>query len=104
MYNKNQITLIGEMLQNASMTELKDGSMVARFNVLTDKFRVNTTNASENIKMVFAWGGVARFISEFCSKGNRLMVTGRLITRTVLDSSGFFKTIEELEIRQLVKL
>lgn len=104
MNNKNQVTLIGEMLQNANMTELNDGSMVARFNVVTDKLISNTTHVSENIKMVFAWGGVARFISEFCSKGNRLMVTGRLITRTVLDSSGLFKTVEELEIRQLVKL
>jgi single-strand DNA-binding protein len=102
---RNQVTMVGQLGNDASITQFENGSMVARFQMAIETPTSSTTSAKSENKFyrMFAWGNTAAFVNQYCKKGNKLAVTGRLVNRTYLDEAGTPKKVTEIEVRQIVK-
>lgn len=98
---RNQVTMVGRLGKDAAITKFENGSIVARFPIAVE----NTQQEKENnFYRMFAWGNTANFIHEFCKKGSKLAVTGRLVNRTYFGKDGAPRKITEIEVRQVVIL
>lgn len=98
---RNQITLIGNMGENAQITNFENGNKVARF--------IMATPSSQNQKStqwhkLFAFGNVAQFIENFGGKGKKIAVTGKLVDRTYLSKDGKSRKVTEVEVRHIIGL
>ena len=78
---RNQVTLIGNMGDNAQITNFENGGKVARFNLAISSANNKGDNSAEWHRL-FAFGNLAQFIENFGGKGKRIAVTGRLVNRT----------------------
>ena len=101
---KNHITLIGNMGENAQITNFDNGSKVARFNLATNKYPSNSKAATPDWHRVFAWGNLARFIEEYGEKGRQLAIHGRLVSRTYLNKEGKPLKVTEVEVKHVIGL
>lgn len=99
---RNQVTMVGQLGKDADITLFESGAMVARFAMEVDGAR-KTSETKGSLYRMFAWGNTAAFVNQFCKKGSRLAVTGRLVTRTYLTPEGIPQRITEVEVRQVVK-
>jgi single-strand DNA-binding protein len=99
---RNQVTMVGKLGKDADITKFENGSIVARFPIAV--VNASKNDAKPNFYRMFAWGNTANFIHEFCKKGSRLAVTGRLVNRTFLGENGDPVRITEVEVRQVVIL
>lgn len=99
---RNQVTLVGRLGSDAAITTFENGSMVARFQFAVDSHRQETESDATFYRM-FAWGNTADFLTNYCRKGNKLAVSGRLVNRTYVNKDGSTKRITEVEVRQVVK-
>lgn len=96
---RNQVTLVGKLGDDAKITTFDNGSMVVRFHLAVD----NSQKQSPVFYRLFAWGNTATFVNNYCRKGNKLAIAGRLVNRTYIDPDGFPRKITEVEVRQVVK-
>lgn len=110
---RNQVTIIGDLRQEAEITKFESGAMVARFGIEPASLRTTAGSSQPQLTktekatrpyQLFAWGGVAAFIHQYCSRGCRLAVTGRLVNRTYVRKDGTPCKVTEVEVRQVVKL
>ncbi|MBI1836383.1 MAG: single-stranded DNA-binding protein [Flavobacteriia bacterium] len=104
---RNHVTLIGNMGQNAQITNCKNGNKVARFSIATNS--QPTVKDGEVIKntqwhSVFAWGNMAQFIENYGQKGKQVAIHGRLVKRTVLARDGKPRSVTEVEVKQIIGL
>jgi len=100
---RNQVTLVGRLGSDASITTFENGSMVARFQFTVDDQLKKAEPEPKALYRMFAWGNTASFLTNYCRKGNKLAVSGRLVNRTYVDKEGRAKRITEVEVRQVVK-
>lgn len=89
--------------KDADITTFENGSIVARFPIAIEGKDAENQSDSKFYRM-FAWGNTANFIHEFCKKGSKLAVTGRLVNRTYFGKDGAPRRITEVEVRQVVIL
>lgn len=105
---RNQVTMVGRLGKDAAITKFENGSIVARFPIAVEKDGKKLTEADPqpkaNFYSMFAWGNTANFINEFCKKGSKLAVTGRLVSRTYFGKNGAPMKVTEIEVRQVVLL
>lgn len=99
---RNQITMVGRLGKDADITKFENGSIVARFPIAVDNY--SKKDAKPSLYRMFAWGNTANFIHEFCKKGSRLAINGRLVSRTFVGENGNPIKITEVEVRQVVLL
>jgi len=99
---RNQITLIGNMGQNAHITNFQNGAKVARFILATNASDHPGTKAEWH--NLFAWGNMAQFIEKFGGKGKRIAITGRLVDRTYMNKSGKSRKVTEVEVRNVISI
>lgn len=99
---KNQITLIGNIGNDPTITNFDNGGKVARFQLATSSQK----NGNEIVEWhrLFAWGNTAQFIENFAKKGKQIAITGKIVNRTYLGKLGKLNRITEVEIRQVVGL
>jgi single-strand DNA-binding protein len=99
---RNQITLIGNMGENAKVTNFENGGKVARFNLATPS-PVKGKDTAEWHKL-FAFGNIAQFIENFGGKGKRIAITGKIVNRTYLSKDGTPRKVTEVEVRNVIGL
>lgn len=99
---RNQITLIGNMSENAHVTNFENGGKVARFNMATPTF----VKGQESIQWhkLFAFGNIAQFIENFGGRGKKIAITGKLVSRTYLSRDGKSRKVTEVEVRHVIGL
>ena len=95
---KNNVTLIGNMGSSAQITNFKNGSKVARFNLAT------SGRSETEWHRVFAWGNMAHFIEKFGKKGREVAIHGRLVNRTYLNKEGKKRQVTEVEVKHIMGL
>jgi len=101
---KNHVTLIGNMGNDAQITNFDNGGKVARFSLATDKY-LNKDKSNDPIwHRVFAWGNLAQFIESYGKKGKKLAIHGRLVNRTYLNKDGKERKVTEVEVQHLIGL
>lgn len=79
----NRVCLIGRLTKDIDLMATPSGANVASFTLAVDNY---TKDAQGNIQTSFiscvAWNQQAVFLSNYCKKGYRISVEGRIQTRT----------------------
>jgi single-strand DNA-binding protein len=101
---KNHITLIGNMGDDAQITNFDNGGKVARFNLATNKYSSKNNSMTTDWHRIFAWGNLAQFIEQYGKKGKQLAVHGRLVSRTYLNKEGKQLRVTEVEVKHVIGL
>ena len=99
---RNQVTMVGQISKDAEITTFENGAMVARFSIALPS-KDPKKKGQINWQRMFAWGNTAAFVNQYCKKGHKLAVSGRLVHRTFLTTTGLPQKITEVEVREVVK-
>lgn len=79
------ITFAGNLAADPELRYTPSGQSVARLTVIENRRRKSADGASwedaePNVYRVQVWGGAAENVLESCAKGDRVVVTGRIVT------------------------
>jgi len=82
----NQVTLLGNLIKDPVLKYTPSGTAVINFAIATNRsYKDKTTDEWKEIpeftNVVF-WGKSAEIINQYCKKGNKIYVQGRLQTRS----------------------
>lgn len=102
-FQKNSVTLVGNMESKANVTNFENGGKVVRFKLRTNDQPSKKTKSSEK-HSVFAWGNMANFIELYGDKDKELAIQGRLVKRTYLNRTGQKRQITEVEVKHVIGL
>ena len=89
--NLNKAILIGRVTADPQLRTIPSGQSVATFSVATNRtWTGKTGNREEEVEFhnVVAWGRQAEIASQFLTKGQLIVVEGRLRTRSWQDKQG----------------
>lgn len=86
MKNINQVTLLGNITKDPVLKYIPSGDAVINFSIATNRSWIDKTTkekkeVAEFHNIVF-WGKVAELINQYSGKGSRILVQGRLQTRS----------------------
>ncbi len=87
----NKVTLIGRLGSDPELKYTPGGAAVANFNLATNRtWKDSEGNAVEKTDWhrIVVWRKPAEIIAEYCKKGHRLYIDGRLETRSWDDNNG----------------
>ncbi|RXG11558.1 single stranded DNA-binding protein [Leeuwenhoekiella aestuarii] len=104
---RNQVQLIGNVGQEPTLTTLESGKKVVRFSLATNEFYKNTKGEKTQDTQwhtVVAWGKTAELIENYVPKGKELALTGKLKSRSYVDSAGLKRNVTEVEASEIVLL
>lgn len=89
--NLNKVFVLGNLTRDPESRSLPSGLSVASFNVATNRF-FNAQNGQKQQEVeyhnIVAFGKLADVVSNYLSKGNLVLVEGRLKTRNWDDKDG----------------
>lgn len=87
----NQVQLLGNLARDAELRFTQNGKAVAIFTVAATNTYVDSTTNETKEQTAFincvAWGKTGEAVGN-CKKGDRLLVNGRIQTRSYEDSNG----------------
>ena len=106
MANETLITLIGNTTTDPELRFVPSGAAVANFTVAsTPKMFDKRTNEWKDQETLFmrcnVWREQAESVAESITKGMRVVVTGRLTSRSWEDKDGTKRTVVELEVDEI---
>ena len=95
----NQVQLLGNLARDAELRFTQNGKAVAIFTVAATNTYVDSTTNETKEQTAFincvAWGKTGEAVGN-CKKGDRLLVNGRIQTRSYEDSNGQKKYVTEV--------
>ena len=95
----NQVQLLGNLARDAELRFTQSGKAVATFTVAATNTYVDSTTNETKEQTAFincvAWGKTGEAVGA-CKKGERLLVNGRIQTRSYEDSNGRKKCVTEV--------
>ncbi len=90
--NLNKVFLAGNLTADPELKNLQSGQAVCTFRLATNRMWTDRESGEKKQKAEFhsivAWGKLATLVSQYLSKGNLVLVEGRLNTRSWDDPSG----------------
>lgn len=103
----NRAQLIGNLTQDPELKQTSTGQNVVSFGVATN--RTYTDNSGQKVSQaefhnIVAWGKLAEIISQYCKKGRKVYVEGRLQTRSWEDQQGVKHYKTEINAENLIML
>lgn len=87
----NKVMLIGNLTANPELKKTKNGQNVVSFSIATNrsyKDKEGQWVSQAEFHSVVAWAGLAERISQYCTKGKKVYIEGRMQTRTWDDNNG----------------
>ncbi len=102
---RNQVQLIGRLGADPEMREFSSGNNKVSINVATSETYKN--KAGDKITdtqwhRVVAWNGTGNYIKKYLSKGDELMVQGKLNYRSYDDKNGITHYVTEIIADQVM--
>ena len=95
----NQVQLLGNLARDAELRFTQSGKAVATFTVAATNTYVDSATNETKEQTAFincvAWGKTGEAVGN-CKKGDRLLVNGRIQTRSYEDSNGQKKYVTEV--------
>ena len=95
----NSVQLLGNLARDAELRFTQSGKAVATFTVAATNTYVDSTTNETKEQTAFincvAWGKTGEAVGS-CKKGERLLVNGRIQTRSYEDSNGQKKYVTEV--------
>ena len=104
---RNKVQLIGNLVMDPEVKEIKNGSKMAKFSLATNETYKNS--AGEKVTdtqwhNVVVWGQAACVAERFLQKGSEVAVEGKIINRSYNDKEGNKRYITEIEVRDILLL
>ena len=96
----NRVMLIGRMVRDPELTYTQGGSSVTNFSIANNR---SYTVSGEKKEMVsffncVAWAKTGEVIAQYCKKGQRIAIEGRLQQRSWDDQSGNKRSTVEVVV------
>jgi single-strand DNA-binding protein len=106
MANENVITIVGNLTDDPELRYTATGVPVANVSVAVNKrfFNKDSNAWDEKLDGFFrcnVWRDLAENVAESLRRGTRVMVTGRLISRSYEDKEGQTKWVTEIEADEI---
>lgn len=100
MRSINEVTILGNLTRDPDLRKTQGGKSVVSFSVATnrewyDKESQEKKEAVDYHNVVF-WGKPAELIDQYSQKGSKILVKGRLQTRSYEDKEGNKKYVTEI--------
>lgn len=92
----NTVTLIGRLTKEPSIAVTQTGKKYLQFTLAS-----NRDNDNADFINCVAWEKTAELIEQYCVKGSRLCVHGKIQTRSYEDSTGRTVYVTEVLVRQM---
>jgi len=95
----NRITLIGRIVRDPELKQLQSGSSVANFSVASNRiYKTAGGDKKEEVSYFdcIAWGKLGELICEYCGKGKRIAIEGKLQQNRWEDQEGNKKSRIEI--------
>lgn len=90
MSDINQVTIVGRLTRDPELRQTQGGTSYAKFSLACGRtYKVGDDKKEETSFLnCVAWGRPGEVIAQYCKKGKRLGVTGRLQQQSWTDSDG----------------
>lgn len=102
---RNKVSLIGRLGAQPELVTLEGGKVLARFSLATNesykdkKGEWQTTTQWHNLT---AWGNTATLVGRLLSKGQEVVVEGRLVHKNYETKSGEKRYATEVEVNEFL--
>ena len=94
----NSVTLMGRLTRNPELKQTGSGTSVCSFSIAVDN-GYGDNKKTDFINCV-AWKGTAEFVSKYFTKGQMIVLSGRLSTRS-WDDNGTTRYVTEVIAREV---
>ncbi|HON78504.1 MAG TPA: single-stranded DNA-binding protein [Spirochaetota bacterium] len=96
----NRVILIGRMVKDPELRYTQSGSSVANFSIANNRIYTVSGDRKEYTSFFncIAWGKLGEAIAQYCKKGQRIGIEGRLQQRTWDDQSGNKRSTVEVVV------
>ncbi|WP_343785020.1 single-stranded DNA-binding protein [Wandonia haliotis] len=104
---RNKVALVGRTGIEPEVRNFENGRKFVRLTLATsESYRNKSGERVENTQWhtVVAWGKLAGIFESYVSKGQEIMVEGKLITRSYDDKNGDKKYFTEIEASDVLLL
>ena len=104
---RNSVQLVGHLGKNPEITNLENGKKLARVSIaVKDSYSPATKDKQGQTNWInlIGWEGTATYMEQNLSKGQQVMVKGRISSRSYEDKSGAKKYITEVVISEIIKM
>lgn len=94
----NTIVIMGRLTRDPELRRTGTGLAVASFTVAVDRDYANTTTGEKETDFIpcVAWRHTGEFVSKYFTKGQMIVVSGRLQVRKWTDKDGYNRTTAEI--------
>lgn len=96
----NRIMLVARLVKDPELRHTQNGTAVASFSVANNKSFTQGNEKKEQTSYFpcVAWGKLGEIIAQYCRKGHRIGIEGRLGQRSWNDKEGVKRSIVEITI------
>lgn len=91
----NVVIMSGRLATDPELKTTTSGKEVVRFSLAVDRNYTKGEDRKADFFTVIVWGGAARFVEQYFSKGNGIELRGRLETRSY-EKDGNKRTVTEI--------
>ena len=99
--NMNQIIVSGRMVKDLELKYTQQGTAVGTGSIAVDRRFSKDKEKETDFFNFVAWGKTAEFMSERVAKGNRVILQGRLQTRSYEAKDGTKRYVTEIVVEQV---
>jgi single-strand DNA-binding protein len=94
----NRVIVIGRLVRDPELRYTSGGSAVASFSIANNRSYTSNNEKKEQASFFncVAWGKLGELIVQYCKKGNRIGVEGRLQQRSWDDQNGNKRSAVEI--------
>ena len=92
----NSVVLTGNLTKDIELKHINDNENCLFTLAVSRGFKDEQGNIQTDFISCVAWNGQAKFLSQYCHKGDRIGVKGRIQTRSYQAQDGTTKFITEI--------
>jgi single-strand DNA-binding protein len=99
----NRVILIGRLTRDPELKYLQSGTAVARFSIANNRRYSTAGEKKEQVSFFecIAWSKLAEMLTEYCKKGQRIGIEGRLQQRSWDDQEGKKRSSVEIVVENV---
>ena len=104
---RNKVQLIGNLGNDPIIKDLDNGQKLLKFSLATNEYYHD--KEGEKVEKtewhnIIAWGKTAETMEALLTKGNEVVVSGKLTHRSYEDKDGISRNVSEVVVNEFVKL
>lgn len=104
---RNKVSLIGRLGAQPELVTLESGKTLARFSLATNERFKDKKGEWQTLTQwhnMTAWGNTATLVGRILSKGQEVIVEGRLVNKSYETKSGEKRYTTEVEVNEFLAL